>query len=161
MITELYTFSPGSYVTAEEWNANFKVLYNTNLEHSEAIVDAGNELAFPNSDLTQIFNAARKRQNSWNFTGDTLNASQIYAGQEYYGNVSTQLNINIPAGMNGEIRILAHLLSDKSVLPFIINYSGTKIVNNYNNNVFRAGYYYIMIYETNGVAQAKIIWTGA
>jgi signal recognition particle subunit SRP54 len=38
MITELYTFSPSSYVVAEEWNGNFRVLYNTTLAHMEAIV---------------------------------------------------------------------------------------------------------------------------
>ena len=160
MIIELYTFSPGSFVVADEWNANFRTLRKTAIEHTEAIEDGFATIAFPDSDLTAVFNAVKGRSNSHLFTGNSITESQLYAEQEYYGEVSTQLNVTIPVGMNGEARILVHLLSDQTLMPFNINYSGTKIVDHYNNNVFREGYYYLMIYESNNVAQVKVIWTG-
>lgn len=160
MIIELYTFSPGSFVVADEWNANFRTLRKIALEHTESIEDGFASIAFPDSDLTAIFNSIRSRPNSHSFTGNSITESQLYAEQEYYGEVSSQLNVTIPVGMSGEARILVHLLSDQSLMPFNINYSGTKIVDHYNNNVFREGYYYLMIYESNNVAQVKVIWTG-
>lgn len=160
MIIELYTFSPSSFVVAEEWNANFRTLQKSAIEHSDSIKDGFETLAFPDSDLTAVFNSVRGRSNSHSFNGNSITESQLYAEQEYYGEVSSQLNVTIPVGMNGEARILVHLLSNQSLLPFNINYNGTKIVNHFNNYVFRAGYYYLMIYESNNVAQVKIIWTG-
>lgn len=161
MIIELFNFSPGSFVVADEWNSNFKVLYQSNDAHTEAITYAYNIYAFPDSDLTDIFNAVKNDANSHYISGNTLDKTLVYAEQEYYAEVSTQMNIGIPVGVNGEVRILVHLTSDQTLLPFNITYEGsTLIVNHYNNNVFRSGYYYIMIYETNNVAQAKIIWTG-
>ncbi|MBO7733680.1 MAG: hypothetical protein J6S67_14040 [Methanobrevibacter sp.] len=162
MITQLYTFSPGSYVAAEEWNANFKVLYNTNLAHEESLSDAYDELAFPDSDFSQIVVRAKAFQNSWLITGNTVT---VAAGQEYYKVLSSaqDLTINIPSsGLNAEARVLIQLKENRSLLPFSVNYSGgTVTINHYNNYVFRPGYYYIMIYETNKVAQVKLIWTGA
>lgn len=159
MITELYIFTPGAYVVADEWNANFKTLYQVNIEHSTAITDAYNELAFPNSDFTALFNAVKSQYNSYAIAGNTVS---VNVENEYYKTLSSgeDLVINVPTGMCGEARVLIQLQEDRSLLPFSVNYAGTTIINHYNNYTFWAGYYYIMIYETNGVAQVKLIWTG-
>ena len=159
MITELYIFSPGSYVVADEWNANFNVLYKTTYEHLEAITDAYQVVAFPNSDLTGVFNAVKSQYNSFVIAGNSITVS---TEREYYKVLSAgqDLSITIPENMNGESRVLIQIQEDRSLLPFSINYSGTTIVDHYDNYVFRSGYYYIMIYESNGLAQVKLIWTG-
>lgn len=159
MITQLYVFSPSSYVVAEEWNANFRVLYNTALAHIEAIADAQAQIAFPDSDLTDVYNAVRSQLNSFAIPGNTVTVAPEC---EYYKTLANgqDLVINIPSGMDAEARILIRIQEDRSLLPFSANYDGTLIINHYNNFVFRAGYYYVMIYETNGVAQVKLIWTG-
>ena len=161
MITQLYTFSPSSYVVADEWNANFRVLYKQNYEHQEAITDAQNMIAFPNSDLTAVFNAVKSKQNSFAIPGSTVT---VATECEYYKTLSSgeDLSINIPTGLDGEARILIRTQEDRSLLPFSVNYSGTSSINYgfYNYDYFRAGYYYIMIYENNGLAQVKLIWTG-
>ena len=159
MITELYTFSPSSYVVAEEWNANFRVLYQTTLAHIEAIADAQATIAFPDSDLTGVYNAVRSQLNSFAIPGNTVTVAPEC---EYYKTLASgqDLVINIPTGLNAEARVLIRIQEDRSLLPFSVNYDGTLIVDHYNNFVFRAGDYYVMIYETNGVAQVKLIWTG-
>lgn len=159
MITQLYTFSAGSYVVAEEWNANFRTLYKANLAHEEAIVDAQAQIAFPTSDLTDLFSAVNSQLNSFAIAGNTVTVAPEC---EYYKTLANgqDLAINIPTGLNAEARVLIRIQEDRSLLPFSVNYDGTLIVNHYNNFVFRAGYYYIMIYETNGIAQVKLIWTG-
>lgn len=161
MITELYVFSPSSYVVAEEWNANFRALYNTTLAHIEAIVDAQATIAFPNSDLTDVYNAVRSQLNSFAIPGDTVTVAPEC---EYYKTLANgqDLVINIPTGLNAEARVLIRIQDDRTLLPFSINYAGTTDINYgyYNYNYFRSGYYYIMIYEANGVAQVKLIWTG-
>ena len=160
MITELYTFSPGSFVIADEWNTNFRVLYNTAQEHKTAIVDAYNTIAFPTSDLSTIFTAVRNQQNSFVIDGNSIT---VFPECEYYKVLGSgqDLNITVQSGLNAEARILIQLQEDRILLPFSVNYTGgTLIVNHYNNYTFWAGYYYIMIYESNGVAQVKLIWTG-
>lgn len=159
MIVELYTFSPGSFIVADEWNANFKVIYQEAYKQDEAIIDAYNELAFPNSDLTNVFNAVKTWFNSEGLRGNSVT---VEPEQEYYKTLanSETLNITIKPGMNGEARILFQLQENRTQLPFSINYTGIKIINHYENYVFRSGYYYIMIYESNGTAQVKLIWTG-
>lgn len=159
MITQLYTFSTGSYVVADEWNANFRVLHNTSLVHKESIIDGQNTVAFPSSDLSNVFASVKNQPNSSFIPGNTV---VVAPEQEYYKTLSSgqDLTINIPTGMNAEARVLIQIQEDRSLLPFSVNYTGTLIVNHYNNYVFRAGHYYIMIYETNGVAQVKLIWTG-
>lgn len=159
MITELYVFSPSSFVVAEEWNANFRVLYNTVSAHMEAIADAQATIAFPNSDLTGVYNAVRGQLNSFAIPGNTVTVAPEC---EYYKTLASgqDLVINIPTGLNAEARVLIRLQEDRSLLPFSVNYDDTLIVNHYNNFVFRSGYYYVMIYEANGVAQVKLIWTG-
>lgn len=161
MITELYLFTPGSYVVADEWNANFKTLYQVNVDHSTAITDAYNELAFPNSDFTALFNAVKSQYNSYAIAGNTVN---INTENEYYKILSSgeDLVINIPTNMCGEARILIQIQETRTLTPFTINYAGTTDIDIgfYNYEYFRPGFYYIMIYETNGVAQVKLIWTG-
>lgn len=161
MITELYLFTPGAYVVADEWNANFKTLYQVNVDHSTAITDAYNELAFPNSDFTALFDAVKSQYNSYAIAGNTIN---INTENEYYKILSSgeDLVINVPTNMNGEARILIQVQETRTLIPFSINYAGTTYIDFgfYSYEYFRPGFYYIMIYETNGVAQVKLIWTG-
>lgn len=159
MITELYVFSPGSYVVADEWNANFRVLEKSSLLHRESIIDGYNTIAFPNSDMSDIYIAVKNKPNSSAIPGNTVT---VAPEQEYYkilGN-SEDLTINIPMGLNAESRILLQIQEDRSLLPIAVNYAGTLIVSHYNDVGYDSGYYYVMIYETNGVAQVKLIWTG-
>lgn len=164
MIVELYTFSPSSYVVAEEWNANFKVLFTESYAHSEAIVDAFHTVAFSGSDLTDVYNSIRGRQNSWNFA--TTNNVYVRPEQEYYKSLGStdRVYIHIPDNMNAEARILIYFSQVRTVLPFEVanDYHGTVKISygTYSYNYFRPGYYYIMIYESNGLAQLKLIWTG-
>ena len=125
----------------------------------EAIVDAQATIAFPDSDLTDVYNAVRAYPNSFAIPGNTVTVAPEC---EYYKTLvnGQDLAINIPTGLNAEARVLIRIQEDRSLLPFSVNYDGTLIVNHYNNFVFRSGYYYVMIYETNGVAQVKLIWTG-
>ena len=120
MITQLYSFSPGSYVTAEEWNANFKVLDNTNKQHAEALDDAYENLAFPNGDLSQVYSRARVFANSFSIDGNTVVLSPQC---EYYKVLSSGqgLTINIPEGFNSEARILIQTQENRSLLPFSVN----------------------------------------
>ena len=161
MITQLYTFSPGSYVAAEEWNSNFKALQSVNSVHSESLSDAYDELAFPSSDDTQIISRAKAFQNSWGVNDPTI---IVAPEQEYYKVLSNgqDIVINIPTGLNSGARVLIQTQETRTQFPFTINYDGTKVISYgfYNYNYFRPGFYYIMIYETNGVAQVKLIWTG-
>lgn len=163
MITELYTFTPSSYVVAEEWNANFRVLYNFNAQHTEAIADAYTELAFPTSDLTAMFDAVRRYPNSFAIPGDTVTVAPEC---EYYKTLASgeDLTIQIPStGLNAEARVLVRFLDTTTLLPITVVYNGNELLSSstYTNFTFPSGYYYVMIYETNGVAQAKLIWTGA
>jgi hypothetical protein len=161
MITELYTFSPSSYVVAEEWNANFRTLYKVNVAHEEAITDAQAQVAFPNSDLTSLFSAVRNQLNSFAIPGNTVAIAPEY---EYYKILSSgqDLVINIPDSMAGEARVLLNVQETRTLMPFIINYSGTQNISYgfYKYMYFRPGYYYVMLHVSNGLAQAKVIWTG-
>ena len=163
MIVELYTFSSGSYVVAEEWNANFRTLYKANVAHIEAIADANVEIAFPTSDLTNLFNRVKSEPNSWLL--DTLSV-RIAPEQEYYKSLAEneRLSITIPTGTNAEARILLYLPDTRTDLDelFMITYDGSLDVSfgYYGYEYFRPGYYYVMIYEANGIAQVKLIWTG-
>lgn len=159
MITQLYTFTLGSYVVADEWNANFRTIYNTNLAHVEAIQDAYNTLAFQGSDLSDVYTAVRSQPNCFEISGTAVTVAPECEYFKVLGS-GEDLVINIPTGLNAEARVLIQIQDNRSLLPFSVGYSGTTIINHYDNYVFRAGYYYIMIYETNGVAQVKLIWTG-
>lgn len=160
MITQLYTFSPGSYVVADEWNANFNVLQKTNIMHFEAINDAYAVLAFPDNDLSQLYAAVRNQPNSFNISGVSVNVTPQC---EYYKELPSgdNLAITIPNNFNSEARIVIKTNNDRTLLPFSVSYSGTTHISYGEDNVFPAGIYFIMIYECNGIAQVKLIWTGA
>jgi len=169
MITQLYNFSVGSFVIAEEWNANFRVLHDTCVEHAVAIEDAYDILAFPGSDLSQIFAAVRAEPN--------VKMNQAYTSfivdrnTEYYvGNVPAQspVNIVIREGMEGECRVIFTIPELMTLEPPIaIWYKGVRIqpkdatadcyVNTGYYQYFNAGMYYVMIHEQNGKAQVKLI----
>lgn len=160
MITELYTFSPSSYVVAEEWNANFRTLYNANLTHLEAINDAWNTLAFPTGDLTGVFNAVRSQPNSFAIPGTSV----VVAPEcEYYKTLANgdDLTITIPLGLSAQARIFVKILDDRAIEtpPYSIIYDGTKIENIGDLDKYGTGTYAIFIYETNGLAQIKIVKT--
>lgn len=162
MINQLYTFTVGTYVVADEWNSNFKALANSNADCVQAIADAEVSVAFPDEDLTQLFNAVRKKPNSFAIAGSTV---IVQPECEYYKALADgeDLAIEIPVGLNAESRIAIKISDNRELLPFSVLYDGKKTVNYgfYNYNYFRAGYYYIMIHEANGLAQVKLIWTGA
>ena len=159
MITELYVFSPSSFVVAEEWNANFRILYDTSLAHLEAITDAQATVAFPNSDLTDVYNAVRAQQNSFAIPGNTV----VVAPEcEYYKTLTADetLTINIPQGLNAEARICLYLTADTTLRPISVAYAGTQIIDDGGWQSFRSGYYFVLIYEANNLAQVKLLFTG-
>lgn len=158
MITQLYTFSAGSYVVAEEWNANFRTLYNANVAHEEAITDAYAQIAFPTSNLSDLFSAVNSQLNSFAIAGNSVTVAPEC---EYYKTLSSgeDLVINIPAGLSGEARVLIRIQEDRPLKPFTINYSGTKQESLGTLATFPAGIYMLFIFETNGLAQIKVTKT--
>ena len=157
MINQLYTFTVGTYVVADEWNSNFKALANSNADCVQAIEDAEVSVAFPDDDLDSVFSAVRNKQNSWGITGDTVD---VLAGQEYYGALTgtQQLTLVIPRNMNGEARVAVRVDQERSQRFFE---APGAFIDDGGFDKFRAGHYFILIYETNGLAQVKLIWTGA
>lgn len=160
MINQLYTFTVGTYVVADEWNSNFKALANSNADCVQAIEDAEVSVAFPDDDLTQLFNAVRKKPNSFAIAGSTV---IVQPECEYYKALADgeDLAIQIPTGLNAEVRVAIYLPSERSLLPFSVLYDGEQVVDYGEFDTFRQGHYFILIYETNGLAQVKLIWTGA
>lgn len=159
MINQLYTFTVGTYVVADEWNANFKALANSNADCVQAIEDTEVSVAFPDDDLTQLFNAVRKKPNSFGIAGSTV---VVQPECEYYKALADgeDLAIQIPTGLNAEARIAIRLSSERSLLPFSVLYNGEQVIDYGLVEKFREGYYFILIYETNNLAQVKLIWTG-
>lgn len=159
MINKLYSFTLGTYVVADEWNANFKALANSNADCVQAIKDAEVSVAFPDGDLTQLFNAVHKKPNSFAIAGSTV---IVQPECEYYKALTDgeDLAIQIPTGLNAEARVIIRTSDDRSLLPFSILYNGDTNITYGEDMVFPAGIYYIMIYETAGQAQVKLIWTG-
>ena len=141
MITQLYVFSPGSYVVAEEWNSNFRVLYQTASAHTEAIEDAYSVVAFPDSDMSGVFAQVRARDNSHFISGSAAVVGvDIAAGHEYYKTLATgqDLFINIPPTMNGEARILLQLQEDRQLMPFDAAFAGGfqgEVIINHSGNI--------------------------
>lgn len=164
MITQLYTFSPGAFVIADEWNANFRSLYQVSLEHTEAIQDANNNIAFPDSDLSAVFARINAEPNSFAVPAYRVD---LLPECEYYKDLpdGSDLNIVIPnSGLNASARVLIRTSNLRTLLPAVVTYKGQKVkisFGEYEYMYFPAGMYYIMIYEMNGFAQAKLIWTGA
>lgn len=160
MINSLNIFLPDTNVVAEEWNANFNAIRQSNTACADAIQDAKDTLAFPD-DLSGVYSYLRRLKNSTQIVEAEVT---VHAEQEYYKRLAAaqDLQITIPVGMNGESRIAIYIPDNRSQKPFSVSYSGSQtIINHYNDAGFDAGYYYIMIYETAGIAYVKLIWTGA
>jgi len=160
MIIQLYTFAPGSYVVADEWNANFRTIYNANLAHVEAIQDMNNTLAFKNSDLSGVYAAVRSQPNCFEISGTAVTVAPECEYFKVLGS-GEDLVINVGQGLNAEARILIQLPDLRTDFPFVITYSGQQVIMYGDYKYFNPGYYYIMIYETNGLLQAKFIEIGA
>lgn len=175
MITQLYEFSVGSYVVADEWNANFRVLNEYCIAHKISIEDAYNEVAFPTSDLTQVFNTIKAWANvNTNASYDSVFAKRNF--EIYVGPVppQTQVQIYIESDKmtNGECRIiftLPELMTSDA--PILVYYKGVAVTTLKDKNgdcyidagaypYYNAGTYYVMIHELNGKAQVKLISTG-
>ena len=169
MITQLYNFSTGSFVVAEEWNANFRVLHDYCVAHALALEDAYQVLAFPDSDLSDIFVSIRRTPNVK--MNQAYTSFMVERNTEYYvGNLPAQqpVNIVISEGMEGECRVIFNLpelmeLED----PIAITYKGVRIqskdptadcyVNTGYYKYFNPGIYYVLIHEQNGKAQVKLV----
>lgn len=161
MINSLYSFSPDSNVVADEWNANFRALQDNTNDCADAIVDANNEIAFPDSDLSGLFAAVKARPNSFGIPGTAITISPEC---EYYKTLlnGEDLSVQIPMNFNSEARIAIRILDDRTLLPFSVLYAGKKTNIDYGlYEIFNAGVYFILIYEIAGEqAFIKLIWTG-
>lgn len=159
MIQQLNIFSVDSYVVADDWNANFKVIEQSNEECKQAITDANEQIAFPDSDLEPLFESIREKPNSFAIPATNV----IIAPQsEYYKTLTSgqDLNIQIPTGLNSEARIILKLNDQRTLLPISITYSGTQTLFTGDFSVYPAGFYFIFIYETAGNAIIKMVKTG-
>lgn len=156
MINSLYSFSPDSNVVADEWNANFNALAQSNNNCAVGVSDANNELAFLDSDLTGAYTAIRARQNSFPVGGTSVIVSPQC---EYYKTLLSgeDLNIQVPSGFNSEARIWIQITDERDLLPFSVAYPGT-VKTNYGGILnFQAGYYLIVLYEINNILQLKMV----
>lgn len=178
MIVSLYSFSVGSYVVAEEWNANFRVLHDYCVEHAQALEDAYQVLAFPDSDLSDVFAVCRNYPNVE--MNQAYTSFSVDRNKEYYigspGNpnalpAQTQVHINITEGLEGEARVIFRLPElMTSNPPILVEYKGVIVtprdssadcyVDTGYYNYYKPGTYYVMIHEQNGKAQVKLISTG-
>lgn len=173
MIIQLYEFSVGSYVVAEEWNSNFRTLKEYSLSHKQTIEDAYNVLAFPNSDLSTVFSVIRTRSNV--ITNEPYDAVDVERNKEIYvGTVPAQqqVSIYIPRGLNGESRVIFTLPELMTIsAPILVYYDGVAVTTLKDKTgdcyvdagyypYYNAGMYYVMIHELNGKAQVKLISTG-
>lgn len=168
MITELYTFTPGSYVVADEWNANFSVLSNVAEQHNEAVVDAYNLLAFSNSDLSTVFENVDNYINSFQFTGTSI--AVLSPNMEYWQNrletitESQQLVIRV-GKINGEARVFFQTSGTRDIAlpPFLINYDGGDENINFidDSRVWQdAGIKCLLFYETNDKLNIRMVRAG-
>ncbi|MCQ2574557.1 MAG: hypothetical protein MJ156_00430 [Alphaproteobacteria bacterium] len=160
MINQLYTFSGGSYVVADEWNANFSALQTSNVNCDQAITDANNIVAFPDSDLSQLYAALNAQLNSFQIPGTSVVVS---AENEYWKVLgdSQTLTISVPTGMNGESRVVFKTGNDRSVRPITFSYSGTINYIDDTNTWKKAGVKFVFLYETNNNLYVKLLSTGA
>lgn len=159
MIQQLYIFSGGSYVVAEDWNANFGALKTSNDNCETAITDANNALAFPDSDLTSLYTALKSQLNSFRIPGTSI---VISPECEYTKalNETQELYITVPENFNSEARIVFSTPNTRNFIPFHFNYEGTV---NYLDDITswqNPGMKFVFLYETNGNLYVKLI-TGA
>lgn len=164
MINELYTFSPSSFVLADEWNANFSVLRKTSNDHLVAIKDGYNNLAFVNGDLTDVYNAADNFINSSAFSGTSLHITS--PNNEYYNTTnitsSQQLALNVEK-INGEARVLFKTSGTRSLSPVAITYAGGSANINFidnSENWNNAGTKVIFLYEMNNKLNVRMVKAG-
>lgn len=156
MIKKLNIFSENTYVVAEEWNANFSVLNQSNQQCSDAIADANQQLAFPDSDLTQLFQSVNSRQNSFNVVGTNV---LLQPECEYYKTLAggESLTVNVPKGMNATARVIVKINDDRDLPPIIISeYEGEKIVTGLDRAKFASGCYFAFILERQDTLIVKI-----
>ena len=160
MITQLYVFSPGSFVVAEEWNANFRVLLNTNLIHQESIVDASDVIMTTSDDYTQIYNAVNSKKNSQDAAGLSI---QVLVDNEYRKSLSAgqQLVANV-GRISGEARIILQTAQNDVLSPLQINYAGGNENVVWENGIaqwYAAGMKFVFLLERNGKLYVKMIAT--
>ncbi len=163
MITQLYIFSPGSYVVADEWNANFRIILSTNLLHQEAIADAFQIVMFQGGDYSAIYNRIDNTTNSWEIPGSTVDVKpdcEYY--KEFLGN-DEQIAVPVSTGqLNGEARIVIKTISNRVLTPVVITYNGTQDNVVWENGIaqwYNAGMKFIFLLERNGKLYVKMIAT--
>lgn len=161
MITQLYVFSPGSYVVADEWNANFRVLFKANVSHQEAIVDANSVIMFQGGDYTPIYNKVNSSRNSYAIAGNTLVPSvdcEYY--KEFLGD-DEQVTVAVSTGqLNGEARIVIKTPNNRTLTPLIFTYNGTQDDVVWLNGIsqwYLAGVKFVFLLERNGKLYVKMI----
>lgn len=161
MINQLYTFTVGTYVVADEWNANFKAVSTSNTECKQAIEDANTDIAFKDGDLSGVFDAVRAKPNSRSISGDT---QLLSAGTEYYKTLldGETLTLVVPENMNGESRVIIKIQDDRDLTPVVIgeSYNGEVFITGLDRVKFKSGIYYLFILEQNGVLMVKTIKKG-
>jgi hypothetical protein len=168
MITELYTFTPGFYVVADEWNANFSVLSNVAEQHNEAVIDGYNLLAFPNGDLSGVFENVDARPNSVQFTGTSI--AILSPNMEYWQNrletITADQQLVIRVGkINGEARVFFQTSSTRDIAlpPFLINYDGGDANIDFvdDSRVWQdAGIKCLLFYELNDKLNVRMVKAG-
>lgn len=158
MINQIYVFTVGANVVADDWNANFNILRDSNEQCDEAIKDAQNALAFPDGDLSGVYNAVRARPNSFEIPTDTV---IVQPECEHYKVLSSgqDLKIQIPKGFNSQARVLIKIPDDRSLIPIAVLYDGTKVISVGSQQSYKSGYYFAFIYEMNNTAYVKLIST--
>lgn len=158
MINQIYVFTVGANVVADEWNANFNILRDSNEQCDEATKDAQNALAFPDGDLSGVYNAVRARPNSFEIPTDTV---IVQPECEHYKVLSSgqDLKIQIPKGFNSQARVLIKIPDDRSLIPIAVLYNGTKVISVGSQKSYKSGYYFAFVYEMNNTAYVKLIST--
>lgn len=158
MINQIYVFTVGANVVADDWNANFNILRDSNEQCDEAIKDAQNALAFPDSDLSGVYSAVRARPNSFEIPTDTV---LVQPECEHYKVLSSgqDLKIQIPKGFNSQARILIKVPDDRNLIPIAVLYEGTKVTSVGSQKSYKSGYYFAFVCEMNNTAYVKLIST--
>lgn len=150
MINQLYTFSVGQYVVADEWNANFSVINDSNSACATGVVDANAAIMFPASETSALFAAIDNSANSFFNDGRTLD---VMVNCEYYENLSDSDDLTISVGhIKGESRIILHTGNTRSLCPISFNYIGGATAVDFisDRRVWGSpGYKFIFLYEFN------------
>lgn len=162
MIYELYSFSPGTFVVADEWNSNFTVLNNNANVQEEAIIDGNNELALKSGDLSGVYARTNAQPNSTIISGLSFNVTS--PNQEFWlGNdlaPDQQLNINVQK-IKGEVRILFKTDGNiRDFSPINLTYAGGSEAidfiedsRTWSNNKTKV----LFLYEMNDRLNARIV----